>query len=168
MIIDIQLLKYDLKPGKEFFAVLLYTFKSFDKDGNYILNIDGTFCHYQCEGSFCSKCASIPFMPDFRKRVICGHQTLEKRGERILKPGCMLDYLQHQELLECAREWQKRCYAWSLEVYTLNHALITSTKSKLYLETKLRNVLREQSLPEVAEYFKEHMRWGLSMTNLCY
>ena len=76
------------------------------------------------------------------------------RGERKCEQVPSWGVLQRNELIDSYREWQARCHDATDQVYLLNVALARANTSRDYFSTKLQSVLREGSLPEIAELFR--------------
>jgi hypothetical protein len=76
-------------------------------------------------------------MPDFRKRALREMESEFKRGTRVCQKGTKLENLQREELLETAREWQRRCQNVTGQAYFLNIALMRLSKTKVQLSDRL-------------------------------
>jgi len=88
------------------------------------------------------------------------------RGQRFIQSGTHLDYLQREELITSAREWERRADACSGQVFMMNLALTRATTAHKYLQYKLKTTLIESSLPEIAELFKKAADCGAFKNDL--
>ena len=76
---------------------------------------------------FCNMCPLIPTLADFQKRAWHSRDMVVPRGERSIQSGIHLDYLQREELITSAREWEMRANACSGQVFMMNLALTRAT-----------------------------------------
>jgi hypothetical protein len=151
-LVDVGGLKRDLHPGEQWYADPNYRC-TVESEGSFV-SISGTFRHVACEGFMCSFCPLIPTMPDFRKRALREMESEFKRGTRVCQKGTKLENLQREELLETAREWQRRYQNVTGQAYFLNIALMRLSKTKVQLSDRLEEACKSGSLPELAELFK--------------
>ena len=115
----------------------------------------------KCMGFKCTVCSLIPKMEDFRKRVFRKTQAIVKRDKRVLELGLNVEYLQAKELREASRELMQRNELLASELFIVNNKLVSSSLSKSYLSNKLKNVIFEQKLSEVADFFKQAYESGV-------
>ena len=97
------------------------------------LHIKGTFRHVDGSIMFCNMCPLIPTLADFKRRAWRSRDMVVPTGERSIQSGTHLDYLQREELITSAREWEMRGNACSGQVFIMTLVLTRTTTAHKYL-----------------------------------
>lgn len=71
-----------------------------------------------------------------------------------------MECLQAEELKDYAKQLYLHNDALSSQILMMNKKLVRNFVSKTHLKNKLKNVIMEQSFPEVANFFKEAYKIG--------
>jgi hypothetical protein len=151
-VVSVAALKSDLQPGRDWYADPHYRLSCFHN--GVLVEVQGTFCHFACEGHMCSKCPLIPHLPDSKARALREAQSEFSGGTRICQQGVRLDMLQRVELEGTAREWQRRFEEVSDQKFLLSVKVLHMTKATVQLKDKLETASMSGSLPELAESFR--------------
>ncbi len=120
-----------------------------------VIQIEGTFHHFECLPMFYNKCSLIPSFSYFWKWASWLNSMIVPKGEQKSKQGNRWEMLQRSELIEYYRKWENRCHATNDQVFLLNFTLTTVIKSRNYLSIKLQFVFVEKSIPKIVELFKK-------------
>jgi hypothetical protein len=131
---NVSPLLLDLDPGKQWYADPHFHRSSSMSEYD---THQGTFWHKECQGYDCANCRTIPFLPDFKKRLTRETESKLKRGTRISEKGLRLEHMQRKELIESVRMWQSRAKMLDLDRYWLNLHAPNLSKSKESLTARL-------------------------------
>jgi hypothetical protein len=84
---------------------------------NEVIQIEGTFHHFECLTMFCNKCPLIPSFPNFRKHASWLNNMTMPKGEQKCEHCSRWDMLHRSELIEFCRKWESRCHAANGHVF---------------------------------------------------
>jgi hypothetical protein len=121
---------------------------------NEIIQIEGTFRHFECSTMFYNKCSLIPNFPNFQKQASQLNSMIVPKGERKCEQGSRWDMLQRRELIKSCKGWESRCHAINDQMFLLNSKLTRVIKSRNYFSIKLQSILVKGSIPNIIELFK--------------